>query len=64
MANLYYIYNAYQFRITNNVYAAAENLGKRFNFEVDPCAFCTKEAETTEHLFFSFSSTAVLAGCH
>jgi len=46
-----------QFKIINKVYPAAEMLKKRFNFEVDPCVFCSSEPETIEHLFYSCTIT-------
>uniref|UniRef100_A0A3P9AV59 Reverse transcriptase domain-containing protein n=1 Tax=Maylandia zebra TaxID=106582 RepID=A0A3P9AV59_9CICH len=46
-----------QFKIINGYYPAAEMLKKRFGFEVEPCGFCSQNAESIDHLFFSCSVT-------
>lgn len=52
-----------QFKIINGYYPTAAMLRKRFGFEVEPCAFCSQEDETLEHLFFSCSVTKYFWHC-
>ena len=45
------------FKIISAIYPVNDFLNKRFKFEVDLCAFCDAEEETTAHLFFECSHT-------
>lgn len=44
-----------QFKIINGYYPTAAMLKKRFNFEVEPCVFCSMADETICNIYFSLA---------
>jgi len=40
------------YKIMFKVYPVNDFMQKRFNFEVEPCGFCSSSPETLDHLFF------------